>query len=199
MMEPLIIPFLTYAVVTTFTPGPNNVAASATGMRLGYRRTLPFLMGMFAGFILIMLASGLLTDLAHRAYEGILPWLKWIGVAYMAWLAVSLFLPAKHVSEFEPARSARFIDGLLLQLVNPKVILYGITIYSSFQILLANSPTRLAGSAVFLSLLGFSSVSLWALVGSTFSRLLKTKAARLVYNIVMALLLAYSAVAIVLH
>jgi cysteine/O-acetylserine efflux protein len=198
-MEPLILPFLSYAVVTTFTPGPNNIAASATGMRLGYRKTLPFLLGMLAGFILIMLGSGLLTDLARRAYQGILPWLKWIGVAYMTWLAVSLFLPAKHVSEPGAARSARFVDGLLLQLVNPKVILYGITIYSSFQILLAQTPMRLAGSAVFLSLLGFSSVSLWALVGSTFSRILKTRAALLAYNIVMALLLGYSAVAIILH
>ena len=198
-MQPLIIPFLTYAVVTTFTPGPNNIAASATGMRLGYRRTLPFLLGMLAGFILIMLASGLLTDLARRAYQGILPWLKWVGVAYMAWLAVSLFLPWKHGSQAESARSARFIDGLLLQFVNPKVILYGITIYSSFQVLLADTPIRLTGSAVFLSLLGFCSVSLWALVGSSFSRILKTWAAMLVYNIVMALLLIYSAVAIALH
>jgi len=197
-MEPLLLPFVTYAVVTTFTPGPNNIAASAAGMRLGYRRTLPFLLGMLAGFMLIMLASGLLTDLARRAYDGILPWLKWVGVAYMTWLAVSLFLPTKHDSD-EPARNARFFDGMFLQVVNPKLILYGITIYSSFQTLLAGTPGRLVGSVVLLSLLGFSSISLWAVVGSTFSRLLKTKTAKLVFNIVMALLLLYSAVAIVLH
>ena len=197
-MEPLLLPFVIYAVVTTFTPGPNNIAASATGMRLGYRRTLPFLLGMLAGFMLIMLASGLLTDLARRAYDGILPWLKWVGAAYMTWLAVSLFLPTKHDSD-EPARNARFFDGMFLQVVNPKLILYGITIYSSFQTLLAGTPGRLVGSVVLLSLLGFSSISLWAVVGSTFSRLLITKTAKLVFNIVMALLLLYSAVAIVLH
>ncbi len=198
-MEPLLLPFATYAMVTTFTPGPNNITASATGMRLGYRRTLPFLLGMLAGFILIMLASGLLTDLARRAYEGILPWLKWVGVAYMTWLAVSLFLPSKHDAENAPPRSARFIDGMLLQMVNPKLILYGITIYSSFQTLIAGTPGRLAASVALLSLLGFSSISLWAVVGSTFSRLLKTKTAKLVFNLVMAALLLYSAVAIVLH
>ena len=197
-MEPLLLPFVIYAVVTTFTPGPNNIAASATGMRLGYRRTLPFLLGMLAGFMLIMLASGLLTDLARRAYDGILPWLKWVGAAYMTWLAVSLFLPTKHDSD-EPARNARFFDGMFLQVVNPKLILYGITIYSSFQTLLAGTLGRLVGSVVLLSLLGFSSISLWAVVGSTFSRLLITKTAKLVFNIVMALLLLYSAVAIVLH
>lgn len=82
-MESLILPLLSYAVVTTFTPGPNNISASATGMRLGYRRTLPYLLGMLAGFVLILLASGVLTDLASRAYEGGLPWLRWIGAAYI--------------------------------------------------------------------------------------------------------------------
>ena len=198
-MDPLIIPFLTYALVTTFTPGPNNIAATTAGMRLGYRRTLRYLLGMFAGFVLIMLASGLLTDLAGRVYEGVLPWLKWVGVAYMAGLVVSLFLPSRHGEDGETVRNARFVDGLLLQLVNPKVILYGITIYSSFHILLSGTTILLAGSAVFLAVLGFLSVSLWALTGATFSRLLKSAAARLSFNIVMALLLAYSAVEIVLH
>jgi cysteine/O-acetylserine efflux protein len=198
-VNPLVIPFLTYAVVTTFTPGPNNISASTVGMRQGYRRTLWYLLGMSVGFLPIMLASGLLTDLAGRVYEGVLPWLKWVGVAYMAWLVVSLFLPSRHGNDGETVRNARFIDGLLLQLVNPKVILYGITIYSSFHVLLSGTAPLLAGSAVFLALLGFLSVSLWALTGATFSRLLKSSAARLAFNIVMALLLAYSAVEIVLH
>jgi cysteine/O-acetylserine efflux protein len=145
-VDPLVIPFLTYALVTTFTPGPNNISASSVGMRLGYRRMLLYLLGMSAGFLPIMLAS-----------------------------------------------------GLLLQIVNVKVILYGITIYSSFHLLLSRSTALLIASAVFLAALGFLSVSLWALTGATFSRVLKSPAARLVFNIVMALLLAYSAVEIVLH
>jgi threonine/homoserine/homoserine lactone efflux protein len=198
-VDPLVIPFLTYALVTTFTPGPNNISASTVGMRLGYRRMLLYLLGMSAGFLPIMLASGLLTDLAGRVYQGVVPWLKWVGVAYMTWLAVSLFLPSRHGEEGEKARNARFLDGLLLQIVNVKVILYGITIYSSFHHLLSRSTALLVASAVFLAALGFLSVSLWALTGATFSRLLKSAAARLVFNIVMALLLAYSAVEIVLH
>ena len=198
-MDPLVIPFLTYALVTTFTPGPNNISASTVGMRLGYRRMLLYPLGMSAGLLPIMLAGALLTDLAGRVYQGVVPWLKWVGVIYMAWLVVSLFLPSRHGEEGEKARNARFLDGLLLQIVNVKVILYGITIYSSFHLLLSRSTALLIASAVFLAALGFLSVSLWALTGATFSRVLKSPAARLVFNIVMALLLAYSAVEIVLH
>ncbi len=198
-MDPLLLPFLTYAVVTTFTPGPNNISASAAGMRVGYRRSLPLLAGMFAGFVTIMLVAGLLTLLASTAWQGVVPWLKWVGVAYMAWLIVSLFLPAGHGAGPKGLADPRFIDGLLLQLVNVKVILYGITMYSSFHALLAGSLPRLGASAAFLAALGFTSVSLWALTGAAISRFLTSPRARLLFNLAMAALLAYSAVEIVLN
>jgi len=198
-MNPLLIPFLTYATVTTFTPGPNNITSTAIGMRLGYRRTIPYILGIMAGFLVIMLASGILTDIASRAYRGVLPYLKWIGVLYMCWLALSLFLPAAHGAEAAQVRNASFRSGLFLQIVNPKVILYGITIYSSFHVLLADTPVTLIGSSIFLALLGGIATSLWATFGTLMSGFLKGRTALLVFNITMALLLLYSAVAILLH
>jgi cysteine/O-acetylserine efflux protein len=198
-MQPLWAPFFIYALVTTFTPGPNNITSSAIGMRLGYWKTLPYIAGITLGFLVIMLASGLLTDVASRAYRGILPWFKWIGVAYMTWLAVSLFLPSRHGAEGGSRREAGFTGGLLLQLMNPKVILYGITIYSSFHLLISGTPLKLVGSSVFLALLGCVSTSLWAILGSLFSSLLKGRVASLCFNIVMAILLVSSAVSLALH
>jgi cysteine/O-acetylserine efflux protein len=198
-MNPLVVPFLTYAAVTTFTPGPNNITSTAIGMRLGYRRTLPYILGIMLGFLVIMLAAGILTDIASRAYEGALPYLKWIGVIYMCWLSISLFLPSAHGAEALPVRNSGFTSGLLLQIVNPKVILYGITIYSSFHLLLADSPMKLVASSVFLSALGGIATSLWAVFGNLMSGFLRNKAALLVFNILMALLLLYSAVSILLH
>ena len=56
-----LYPFLAYVVVTTFTPGPNNIMAMSNAMHHGYRRTLGFLAGMTAGFFLVMLACGILN------------------------------------------------------------------------------------------------------------------------------------------
>jgi len=198
-MNPLLIPFLTYAAVTTFTPGPNNITSTAIGMRLGYRRTIPYILGIVAGFLVIMLAAGVLTDVARRAYSGAMPYLKWIGVIYMCWLAVSLFLPSTHGADAGQARNASFRSGLFLQIVNPKVILYGITIYSSFHVLLADTPMMLIGSSVFLAILGGIATSLWAVFGNLMAGFLKGRAAMLVFNITMALLLLYSAVSILIH
>jgi cysteine/O-acetylserine efflux protein len=199
-MNELIVPMLTYAFVMTFTPGPNNVSASALGMKVGYRRSLPYLLGMLCGFFLIMLASGLLTDFLTRNYGLIAPYLKWIGVAYMVYLAASIVLePLLHKDTgSRPAREG-YLGGLLLQVLNIKVILYGITIYTSFATLLTGSPLRTLASAAFLAFLGFASVSTWCVAGAVLSRFLRNRAFRFAFNAVMALLLLYSALSIALH
>jgi cysteine/O-acetylserine efflux protein len=196
-MNLLVLPFISYAIVTTFTPGPNNITASTAGMRLGYRRTLPCLLGMALGFFVLMFASGLLTDFFVRTYSVLAPWLRWIGVAYMVWLGFSLFMPHKDGASKDI--EATFLSGFLLQLANPKVILYGITIYTSFSTLIAASFALVILSAIGLALLGFSSVSLWAFTGATLARFLSNDRAKLAFNILMALLLAWCAWSIAVH
>jgi cysteine/O-acetylserine efflux protein len=198
-MNDLVVPCLTYVVLMTFTPGPNNVSASALGVQVGYRRSLPFLFGITTGFMVIMLFGGLFTDFLTRNWSQISPWLKWVGVAYMAWLAVSLFVEApKKKGEAGVARQG-YAGGFFLQFVNPKGILYGVTVYTSFASILTGSLPRTIGSAAVLTAIGFSSVSIWALVGSALSRFFENRPFRLAFNGVMALLLAWSAISIILH
>lgn len=198
-MTELAAPMLTYAFVMTFTPGPNNVSASALGMKVGYRRSLPYLLGMASGFLAIMLAAGLLTDFLTRNYGLISPYLKWIGVAYMVYLAVSLVVEPLHRGAGRKAAREGYLGGLLLQILNVKVILYGITIYTSFAALLTGSLPRTVLSAAFLAGLGFSSVSTWCVAGAALSAFLTRKAFRIAFNAAMALLLLYSALSIALH
>ena len=83
--------------------------------------------------------------------------------------------------------------------MNPKGILYGVTIYTSFASILTGSLGRTLASASILTAIGFAAVSTWCLVGSALARFFARNSFRLAFNIVMALLLAYSAVSIVLH
>jgi cysteine/O-acetylserine efflux protein len=197
-MVELILPFLSYAVVTTFTPGPNNISALAIGTRVGYKRTLPYLLGICLGFFIILFASGILTDFFIKNYAVISPWLKWIGVAYMSWLAISLYLPHASTGVTE-VREGTFLSGLLLQFVNPKGILYGITIYTSFSILIANSFPTVLISAVLLTLLGFTSISLWAKTGVALQKVMVNEKGRLVFNLAMTAMLAWCAWSIAAH
>jgi len=198
-MSELLAPMLTYAFVMTFTPGPNNVSASALGMKVGYRRSLPYLLGIASGFLLIMMAAGLLTDFLTRNYGLIAPYLKWAGAAYMVYLAVSLLLESLKKGKEPKAAREGYLGGLILQILNIKVILYGITIYTSFASLLTGTPARTLASAAALSAVGFLSISTWCILGSGLSRFLTRPAFRFAFNAFMAALLLYSALSIALH
>jgi len=71
VMEIELLPVLSYALVSIFTPGPNNITSSSLGMCVGYPRTLRFIGGVVTGFFCIMVATGLLTEFLVSAYDRI--------------------------------------------------------------------------------------------------------------------------------
>ncbi|HTX71935.1 MAG TPA: LysE family translocator [Rectinemataceae bacterium] len=197
-MNPVLLPFISYAILTTFTPGPNNITASTLGARGGYRRAMPFLTGMTAGFFTLLAASGLLADFILRSYSAVAPWIRWLGVAYMVWLALSPLIPHGRPKDGE-TRDPRFVQGFLLQFINPKGILYCVTLYSSFPSLLSGSTSRVLVASLGLAALGFSAVSLWATTGAVLKRFLGRPRSRRVFDAAMSLLLLWCAWSIATH
>ena len=196
-MAPEYFPLITYILITTFTPGPNNISSAAAGVRLGLKKSLPYLFGMATGFFVVLLLSGYLNFFLHEKYAAIAVYIKWIGFLYMLWLAASLFL--KNDKKKTAINSFSFVPGVLLQLVNPKVILYGITIFAAFSNILAVNSWTVFASSIGLSCVGFLSVLTWCLAGSSLTRFLDDKRNLLVFNLVLAGLLLYSAFSIILE
>lgn len=114
--------FLTYAVVTAVTPGPNTLMSMSNGGRLGFRRALPFNLGIWVGFTVVILLCTALCD----ALSALIPRIKFpmlvLGAAYMLHLAWQTWRSAP-LSETHAARDG-FWSGLLLQFVNPKIYIY---------------------------------------------------------------------------
>lgn len=191
-----LLPVLSYALVSIFTPGPNNITASSLGMRVGYPRTLRFIGGVVTGFFCIMVASGLLTELLVSAYDRIAVVLKIAGVAYLLWLVYTVLRPERG-SHVRHEAGARYRDGLLLQLVNPKVILFGLTMYATLLAPLAKSWLAVVVSAASLAVLSFCSTSLWALLGAGIQRFIANPKVRFAYSLILAGLLLYAAWSIV--
>ena len=83
--------FLSYAVVTAVTPGPNNLMSLSNAGRLGFRRAFPFNLGIWAGFSIVMLLCtffcGALSDLIPKIKTPMLI----AGAAYMLYLAWGTF------------------------------------------------------------------------------------------------------------
>lgn len=192
-----VIPVLSYALVSIFTPGPNNITSSSLGMRFGYRGALRFIEGVVTGFFCIMVVSGLLTKLVVSAYGRIATVLKIAGVLYLLWIAWTIVRPQGRRHASSTASGTRYRDGFLLQLVNPKVILFGLTMYATLLAPLAKSWLAVMISAVLLAVLSFCSTSLWALLGAGIQRFIANPKIRFAYSLVLVGLLLYAAWSIV--
>jgi cysteine/O-acetylserine efflux protein len=184
--------FLIYLIVTTFTPGPNNILSMANAMRYGYRKVHGFLAGVFVGFFLVLLLSAFINLVLVNFVPKAETWLKILGAVYMVLLAIHIMFikPAREDSDRKGMNT--FMVGFSQQFLNLKGILYGITIYATFIIPSFRQPHILALFALVLALAGYISVNLWALTGSWLQNL-AWRYQRWI-NIGMGILLIYSAV-----
>ena len=187
--------FLTYAVITAATPGPNNIMSMSNAGRLGFRRALPFNLGIWVGFTIVMVLCPLFCTALSALIPAIrLPMLV-LGAAYMLYLAWGTFRSSDVIQE-DHAREG-FRSGLLLQFINPKIYLYGIMSMEAYILpYYSGQPAVLLFFALLLAFIGFVFTLAWAAFGSVFHRLFSRHAR--VVNTIMALLLVYCAVSLFL-
>jgi len=192
---PDFIPFISYAIITTFTPGPNNITSMINSSRVGLRKGIKFNIGIFIGFTVVMLLCGAFGAVLAEYIPTVKPYLVYVGAGYILWLAYKIFKSEYKEADDEGSAMYGFKEGISLQFVNPKVILFGITILSTFIVPYYNRGEILL-FALFLAVMAFASTITWALFGSMFHKLFikKTK----LMNTIMAALLVYTAVTIVI-
>jgi len=189
---PNVFAFLSFITVTTFTPGPNNIMSMSNAARYGFRRSMPFTLGVCAGFFLVVGISIAFTIALYRAIPTIKPVMTVVGAAYILWLAWKTATSSPHDEGTAP--QSTFVSGMLLQFLNPKAILYGLTAAATFIVPYYHSVPVLVAFAAALALLSLASTSCWALFGSVFQRFM-AKNHRIV-GYVMGALLVYCAVSL---
>ncbi|MFM1655593.1 LysE family translocator [Brevibacillus sp. B_LB10_24] len=186
--------FLLYVFVTSFTPGPNNIMSMAYAAKFGFRKTLRFIFGVAVGTAVL----SLLSNYFHLLLFGLIPKVRMgmsiLGGLYMLYLAVKIMSKSSGKEEDHNEKHNSFSSGMILQFVNPKAILYAITVISTFIIPVYDSKGSLLLFSLFLGFVGLLSTSSWAFFGAAFQTFL-TKYERTV-SVVMGLLLMYSAVSL---
>ena len=187
---PNVTAFLSYVIITTFTPGPNNIMAMSNASRYGFKKSIRFNAGVFFGFFIIMVLSSFLSITLYNIIPSIKPLMTFIGASYILWLAWKIYKSKPHLEDENKATSS-FTAGIMLQFVNVKVIIYCITIVSTFIAPYYNSVFALSMFSLFLASVSFMSTCSWAAFGAIFQKFL-FKNQRIV-NIIMALLLVYTA------
>lgn len=190
MLEPLT--FATYFAVMSITPGPNNIMLATSGVNFGLRRTLPHLLGISSGCALQLFISALLMSLVVSSLEGIRVWLAVIGCCYLFWLSWKL-LKASAPESREVAKPMGFLAAALFQWVNPKV---WVMVINSAILFMPGQPstTSVFMLALMSAVVNFPCILVWAFGGDRLRHWLQQAWALRAFNVVMACLLALTAV-----
>lgn len=187
------LPLILFGVTMTGTPGPNNVMLTACGAMHGYRRSLPAIMGILAGGILLFTLLALGLGSLFERYAALQTGLRIVGAVYLLYLAWKIGTappPAIDAARRDQAAPWSFWEALVFQFANPKVWVMGITLMASFLPsdgwLLFNA----IGLALVMEAIAFPCISFWAGFGTLMARWMRTDRHWRIFNAVMGLLTA---------
>ena len=167
MVDPLTLAaFVPAAVALNMTPGADMMFCLGQGLRNGARAAWAASAGIALGGMVHVALAGLgLAALLNRfplAFDVI----RWIGVAYLLWLAITALRrsgdKAAHPAASVSSRRA-FREGLLVNLTNPKVILFVLAFVPQFVVPTAGPV--LAQFLVFGGVIGIGGFVINGLVG----------------------------------
>ena len=183
---------LVYAFVTSITPGPNNLMLLASGVNFGFMRTIPHMLGIGGGFLVLLLAVGFGLGAVLTAFPSLHLALKIAGGAYLLYLAWRIAMSRSMAKDGETkGRPMTFLEAAAFQWVNPKAWVMAVgamAIYANPQ---APFLSVLLISAAFAAV-NLPSVSTWAGFGTALRGFLADPVRLKWFNIAMGVLLVAS-------
>ena len=190
-MHPEILSMALFWIVAAYTPGPNNVIASYSGFNFGIKKTLPHIFGVALGFtfLIFLLTIGLVN--VFKIFPIIQVSLKYLGSIFLIYLAYKIYF-SKIDSEKKNENPVKFIETFLFQFLNPKGVLIGIIIVSTY-VEHGENYLKYATQVIFFAfLVSLSSITFWTFVGKYLRKFATNEKFIKYFNCVMSLLLILS-------
>lgn len=195
MTQEQTLHLIAYAFATSITPGPNNLMLMASGANYGVRRTLPHLLGVTLGFVILAsaLGAGLLEVLrgAPQIFEG----LRYACMAFVLYLALRIATATPQGVEAQSRHTARplhFLEAAAFQWINPKAVVMAITTVTTYTA--THDVAGVLTAAVIFGAVNLPSCGLWVATGGRLRNWLSNGRVLRPFNITMALLLIASMV-----
>ncbi len=193
-----ILSFLFYCFIVTFTPGPSNIMILSIANQEGTKRALRYTYGATVAFGLLLTASALFNGILAAILPRIMLGMQIIGSLYMLYLAyqISRKPKPKTVTEDNEADTTSgmgtFQAGFITQFVNPKVILFTMTVIPTFIMPYDPAILTLVAGVLGVTCIGFLAYTTWVMFGTIFKTFLQRN--QRIANLVMTLFLIYAAV-----
>jgi len=128
--------FIAYAgalALAAAIPGPGVTAIVARALGSGFRSSMAMTLGLVLGDVVWLTAVVLGLALVAQTFGMAFMVVKWLGVAYLAWLALTFWRAGIGVEDVQARRGAggfvaNFVAGLTLTLGNPKTMVFYLAI-----------------------------------------------------------------------
>lgn len=186
-----LLALILFAFSTSITPGPNNMMLFASGVNFGFRRTIPHMFGIGAGFLSLLLGVGLGLGAVLATVPMVYTGLKIVGGLYLIWIAWKIGTSRSLGQGEAKASPMTFLGAAAFQWVNPKAWVMAVTamaVYPDPQ----NYALTVGVVALVFAAVNVPSVSTWAGFGSALREWLSVPVRLKWFNITMAILLVLS-------
>ena len=189
-----MINFALFSALSTFyftmfvTPGPNNAMLTASGMKFGFIRTLPHLIGIPLGHIIqiSLVCFGLVNlFLIYPEIQFYMKILCFLYLLYLSWKMIGSFSLIKK----DTGRPLKFYEASFFQFINPKAWSIAITVASGFFPTEENIFIGVVFVTVTAAAICFPSICLWALFGSGLRIFINNEKTKKITEYFLALLL----------
>ena len=190
-MHPEIVSIALFWFVTAYTPGPNNVVASYSGFNFGIIKTIPHILGVTLGFtsLVLFLTIGLIN--VFKLFPVIQEAMKYLGTLFLIYLAYKIASSTRS-DEIKKDNPVKFIETFLFQYLNPKGVMVGIIVVSTY-VELGENYLNYATQVVLLAFLFSStSITLWTFIGKFLRKFATNEKFVKYFNYVMSGLLLLS-------
>jgi cysteine/O-acetylserine efflux protein len=194
-MSTSLFPLISYVLVSTFTPGPSNISSASLAVLYGYKKTFRYQIGLAMGVFFLMLLSGWLSATLLRLFPILEPIMRYVGAVYILYLAFGI-LKASYTFTEEVVKPLGFLHGLMLQIFNPKLIIYAFTLFSAFLVPITNNLVLLL-AVILLAVVSFCATSTWAFFGTAIKTYLHNPRLKTAINISLSLLLVFTAISLI--
>ena len=198
------ISFIFYCFIVTATPGPAVVMILSTVNNFGTRRSVEFVLGVTVAFASLIFTSVFISNVLLESFPWVIVLMQIAGASYMFYLAWKIYhmnisekgekTPEESPAVEESVGKGTFVSAVLMQYLNPKVVIFTLTVLPSFVMPYYKSASVQLLFATAVTGIGFTSCMLWVVFGTVFRKFMIKY--RVVLNRIMAFFLAYSAVAV---
>lgn len=164
MPNSIFISFMLYAFSTAITPGPNNFLTLNTVSRFGLKKSLRMMLGIICGIMIILTLTAALSFVLIQYIPQLTQIAKILGAIYILYLAYKIYT-SKPVELDQNIKEPSFLNGMILQFLNVKIILYAITSLNSFVLPYTSDLIQIVLYALLLTSISVVCLWAWGLLG----------------------------------